>query len=250
MELAAGDVPRVRAGHPRTADPTQQIEALYPANYLAHSSASRSRSIYGRLKAMLGRLSARGVAAHIPRGGAVLEVGCGNGFVSRCCRDVRADIDLAGVDIGDVGVTGVPRLHVLPGPARGGRLRRRRFDVIYCSNLIEHVPDPFLFLEKCLAVLRPGGVIYGITPDHLSSTAMSSADTGPATTTRGTPSSSTTGTSSTSCERAGSSRSRSKARTGSGTCRWPTASSSSRGPRSEARFRRRDRAVPAFRSGR
>ena len=146
----------------------QQIEALYPANYLAHSSASGSQSIYGRLKTMLARRSARGVAAHVPPGGACLEVGCGNGSFLKVLRHVRDDIDLAGVDISDVNITGIPRFTFYKGQLEEVDFGDAAFDIIYCSNLIEHVPDPFLFLEKCLAVLRPGGVIYGITPDHLS----------------------------------------------------------------------------------
>ena len=145
-----------------------QIERLYPKNYAAHTGASRSRSIYGRLKAVLGRRSARGVARHIPPDGSCLEIGCGNGSFLSVLAEERGDIQLAGVDIVDVGVTDVPRFTFYKGQLEDVDFGGRRFDVIYCSNLIEHVPDPFLFLRKCAAILKPGGVIYGITPDHLS----------------------------------------------------------------------------------
>jgi SAM-dependent methyltransferase len=145
-----------------------QIEQLYPESYTAHGTASRSRSIYGRLKGVLGRRSARGVAKHIPPGGSCLEVGCGNGSFLSVLAETRDDIDLAGVDIVDAGVNGVPRFTFYRGQLEDVDFEGRQFDVIYCSNLIEHVPDPFRFLRKCASILKPGGAIYGITPDHLS----------------------------------------------------------------------------------
>lgn len=146
----------------------EQIEQLYPKGYMAHTPASRSRSIYGWLKSVLGRLSARGVARYIPPGGGCLEVGCGNASFLSLLGEARPDVDLAGVDIVDLGVAGIPRFSFYKGQLEEIDFGQRRFDVIYCSNLIEHVPDPFLFLRKCAAILRPAGVIYGITPNHLS----------------------------------------------------------------------------------
>lgn len=147
---------------------SSQIEQLYPSNYLAHSAASRSKSIYGRLKALLGRLGARGVSREIPAGGSCLEVGCGNGSFLRVLTEVRPDIQVAGVDIADVGVSGVPNFTFYRGQLEDVDFGERRFDVVYCSNLIEHVPDPLRFLRKVAELLKPDGVIYGITPDHLS----------------------------------------------------------------------------------
>lgn len=145
-----------------------EIERLYPQGYMAHTPASRSRSVYGWLKGVLGRRSARAVARHIPAGGSCLEVGCGNGSFLALLGEARGDVELAGVDIVDLGVAGVPRFTFYKGQLEAIDFGERRFDVIYCSNLIEHVPDPFVFLRKCAALLRPGGVIYGVTPDHLS----------------------------------------------------------------------------------
>jgi len=147
---------------------SDQIAHLYPGNYMAHGAASRSRSIYGRLKGILGRRSARGVAHHIPPGGTCLEVGCGNGsFLAELAR-VRDDVELVGVDIASVEIADLPRFTFYRGQLEEVDFGGRQVDVIYCSNLIEHVPDPFRFLHKCAAILRPGGIIYGITPDHLS----------------------------------------------------------------------------------
>jgi SAM-dependent methyltransferase len=145
-----------------------EIARLYPSDYLAHGGASASRSIYGRLKAVLGRLGARGVARHLPPGGAILEIGCGNGGFLRAVHARRPDVRCAGVDLVDVGVDGIPGFAFFHGQLEDVDLGGRTFDVVYCSNLIEHVPDPRRFLARAAAALAPGGVIYGVTPDHLS----------------------------------------------------------------------------------
>ena len=153
-----------------TQDPpvrAEEIERLYPPGYTAHTPASRSRSIYGALKSLLGGAAARAVARYIPAGGSCLEVGCGNGAFLARLAEARPDVELAGVDIVDLGVA-LPRFTFYPGQLEAIDFGTRRFDLVYCSNLIEHVPDPFAFLRKCAALLRPGGVLYGVTPDHLS----------------------------------------------------------------------------------
>jgi ubiquinone/menaquinone biosynthesis C-methylase UbiE len=146
----------------------EQIDALYPSNYLAHTPASNSSSLYGRVKALIGSSTARRVARHIPAGGSCIEVGCGNGAFLKILSEVRGDVELAGVDIRDLGLGDIPGVTFHDGQLEDIDFSGKRFDAVYCSNLIEHVPDPFRFLSKCAEILKPGGVIYGITPDHLS----------------------------------------------------------------------------------
>lgn len=145
-----------------------QIAGLYPPDYTAHTAASRSGSLYGRAKAWLNRRSAAAVARHVPASGRLLEVGCGNGAFLATVAGVRPDVRLDGVDIVDLGIRGIPGFEFHLGQLEQIDLGARRFDVIYASNLIEHVPDPRRFLERCAALLAPGGRLVGVTPDHLS----------------------------------------------------------------------------------
>ncbi|MBL9037523.1 MAG: class I SAM-dependent methyltransferase [Archangium sp.] len=50
----------------------------------------------------------------------------------------------------------------------------RQFDVIYMSELIEHVPNPVGFIERASQLLAPSGVLYLTTPnfDSLSRRAL------------------------------------------------------------------------------
>lgn len=144
------------------------IPKLYPSTYLAHSGSSRTRGIYGQLKSILGRRAAGLLARHVPQDGRVVEIGCGNGKFLSVLHGLRPDIRLAGVDIEDVNITDLPGFTFYHGQLEEVAIEPSSFDAVYCSNLIEHVPDPLTFLKKCHEVLKSGGVIIGITPDHLS----------------------------------------------------------------------------------
>ena len=43
--------------------------------------------------------------------------------------------------------------------------RFEAFDVVYCSEVIEHAPDANRFAASLASLLRPGGVLYLTTPD-------------------------------------------------------------------------------------
>lgn len=146
----------------------EEVPDLYPEDYLAHGSASRRRGVYGRLKEILARREAGRLARHVPSGGSVLEVGCGNGAFLAVLRRLRPDVALSGVDIEDCGIRDLARFTFHHGQLEQLALPAAAFDAVYCSNLIEHVPDPLAFLGRVREVLKPGGVMVGITPDHRS----------------------------------------------------------------------------------
>ena len=39
-----------------------------------------------------------------------------------------------------------------------------RFDAVWCSNFLEHVMSPHLFLLDCRQALRPGGLVIAVVP--------------------------------------------------------------------------------------
>lgn len=43
------------------------------------------------------------------------------------------------------------------------------FDNITLFHVLEHVPQPKQFLERCHSLLRPGGVLYVVVPNELRS---------------------------------------------------------------------------------
>jgi len=100
----------------------------------------------------------------------VLDVGCGDGTVSRLF--LEAGHRVFGVDIvpefvreaiekGIEAKTADVTEDGLPFPDRG-------MDVIYAGALIEHLYDPEFFLRECRRVLKEGGLLILSTPNIAS----------------------------------------------------------------------------------
>jgi SAM-dependent methyltransferase len=100
------------------------------------------------------------------RGGRFLDVGCNGGFMVQAARE--AGFDAFGIDIDAVSIAYAREhygahfetTHVEEFATRGGS-----FDLIYCSEVVEHVPQPLPFLAAIAAVLAPGGYLFITTPD-------------------------------------------------------------------------------------
>lgn len=145
-----------------------EIESLYPNNYMAHSAASGSKSIYGKLKSYLANRTAKRIANTIPPNGTFLEIGCGNGQLLETLASLRSDVELIGVDIKQTGIDQLSNFAFHHGQFENVDIEQKSIDVIYCSNLIEHVPDPLIFVRKIFQSLKTEGLLLGVTPDHHS----------------------------------------------------------------------------------
>lgn len=98
----------------------------------------------------------------------LLDIGCNYGFT------VKAGLDLGleafGIDIDGTAVAasqesfGSDKFRVVPVEdyAREGH----QYDMIYTSEVIEHVPDPDGFVEAIAKLLAPGGIAYITTPEN------------------------------------------------------------------------------------
>ena len=145
------------------------IPGLYPSNYLAHSAGSEGgKNVYSELKLMLAKRAAKQIVSRVPKNGVFLEIGCGNCHLIKLLAELRPDMSFVGVDIEKVDVGELPRFNFYHGQFETSDVPSQNADLIYCSNLIEHVPDPRRFLAKCADALKPGGTLYGVTPNHLS----------------------------------------------------------------------------------
>ena len=153
--------------HSPVLTPTE-IPSLYPDNYLAHTTASKAKGVYGYLKSVLANGTVKKCSKKIPSNGVFLEVGCGNGALLTKLSELRGDASFIGVDIKNVLKEELSSFEFFHGQLEDQDIPVGSVDVIYCSNLIEHVADPRLFLRKCKKILKPGGCIIGVTPDHLS----------------------------------------------------------------------------------
>ncbi|MFK8055203.1 MAG: class I SAM-dependent methyltransferase [Saprospiraceae bacterium] len=98
----------------------------------------------------------------------ILDVGCGNGWLSKMLQNDRNQV--VSLDISLINVKRV--LQNTPHPNHSGLvadvfnlpIQSNSFDTIVASEIIEHVHDPKEFIASLLNVLKPGGRLIISTP--------------------------------------------------------------------------------------
>lgn len=133
-------------------DPVADAQVL--AQLYAHSSfdygseVENIRRTYGRYLARL-----KG-----PKG-ALLEVGCGNGFFLEEAL-AQGYAEVWGVEPSQLAVAQAPprvQAHIRCDILRPGLFAPGSFDVICMFQVFDHLPDPGSLLPECLQLLKPGG---------------------------------------------------------------------------------------------
>ncbi|MDX2170055.1 MAG: class I SAM-dependent methyltransferase [Deltaproteobacteria bacterium] len=154
---------------PRPSDAA--LGVIYPPNYYAHSNyPDGRRSLFARLSERLFRARMRPVEAVVPLGPPTrwLEIGCGEGGIFASLQRLYGVRQVMGVDLSAAAVEVCRRKGFA---AHVGRFESfappggERFDVVFGSHVIEHVASPRDYVEKCFALLDPGGVCVFITPN-------------------------------------------------------------------------------------
>jgi SAM-dependent methyltransferase len=115
------------------------------------------------LQATYGRALAR-LEAGAPRRDALLEIGCGNGFLlqealRRGWKEVRGVEPSA-----DAVAKAPPELDgaIVRDVMRAGLFAPESFDAVCLFQVLDHIPDPVGLLEECFTVLRGGGQILAL----------------------------------------------------------------------------------------
>ncbi|HYD17512.1 MAG TPA: class I SAM-dependent methyltransferase, partial [Patescibacteria group bacterium] len=118
-----------------------------------------------KLKRSLGR--AKRILSEKPPGRKFLDIGCSVGFMTEAAR--RAGCEAYGIDIDDQAV-GIAKetfkdckfetIDIADLAKRGDK-----FDMVYMSEVIEHVPDPDGFMAAVAAVMNKDAVLYLTAPD-------------------------------------------------------------------------------------
>jgi 2-polyprenyl-3-methyl-5-hydroxy-6-metoxy-1,4-benzoquinol methylase len=147
-----------------------RLGALYPDDYLVYNASfkSASNALYSKLKNKLYSMRAQKVAKLIGPSGNILDIGCANGAFLLSMKQF-GDYGLYGLDIKNTGVNF--REHSID--FKEGHLEEleypdRFFDALILDNVLEHVPDPALFMRKVVSILKPGGYVFGTTPNFNS----------------------------------------------------------------------------------
>jgi SAM-dependent methyltransferase len=104
------------------------------------------------------------IAGHLPAGAAVLEIGAGTGAQARALRDRGVDIQAI-----EIGASNYAADRVFPIMDYDGRhipYPDASFDVVFSSNVLEHVKDLPALESEIKRVLKPGGKCVHIMPTH------------------------------------------------------------------------------------
>lgn len=96
-----------------------------------------------------------------------LDVGCNGGFGVEAARE--NGLEAVGIDLDAVSLAyakkNYPRGEYYHSPVERLPVSIEPFDIIYSSEVIEHVPNPHPFVEAISRLLKPGGIFYVTTPD-------------------------------------------------------------------------------------
>ena len=107
--------------------------------------------------------------AEVARGERVLDLGCGAGRFVAALRD--AGSDPVGVELAEAALERARRnvpgaeLHRI-APDGAIPLEDASVDLVWCSEVLEHVPDTASLLSEARRVLRTGGRLLVTTPSH------------------------------------------------------------------------------------
>lgn len=152
--------------------PLEVLERLYEEDYFASGKEGRGYASYAEREdeyLVTFAEEIRTISTFVPRG-SILDVGCAHGYFVRAA--LEAGYDAYGVDVSGSAVEAARRWvgnRVYKGRVETAReLRGQRFDVIYCSQLIEHIWDPVPFVCSLRDHLAEGGILVMVTPNTRS----------------------------------------------------------------------------------
>lgn len=97
------------------------------------------------------RVLSRMLAELIPPNAQVLDVGCGDGLISKCIKDVRTDVTIIGVDVLVRGHTHIP---VTAFDGKTIPAADSSHDVVMLIDVLHHTADPMVLLRQAKRVAR------------------------------------------------------------------------------------------------
>jgi 2-polyprenyl-3-methyl-5-hydroxy-6-metoxy-1,4-benzoquinol methylase len=150
--------------HPQPSD--EVLRRIYTESYFLGTTDERMRAQVADLKTATAQLYLDQLASQGIRGGRLLEVGCGDGYLLAAAE--RRGYEVTGVEYSVHAAqrarAGLARGQVLVGELSQVDLPAEAFDVCILADVIEHVRAPRSFLGTVREHLKPGGCLLIATP--------------------------------------------------------------------------------------
>ena len=99
--------------------------------------------------------------------GTFIDIGCNIGFTVEAARRLGYDATGLELDVETVKQAQVrfQQAEFMAGTAMDMAITGRRFDIVYCTDVLEHVIDVQYFAKTLAQLTRPGGILFLSTPD-------------------------------------------------------------------------------------
>lgn len=104
---------------------------------------------------------------YVPQTYRVLEVGCGDGYGLDVLK-AEGYQGVVGCDINPekLKVAASFGHSVVVQDVHNLGFRNHLFDAVYCTHMLEHTHDAYQAVREICRVVRPGGLVFVIVPDH------------------------------------------------------------------------------------
>lgn len=152
--------------------PFPDVEDLiraYSVDYHGYRTSAEKGRLYKLLFEVKDALFRRKALKSLPRGAAMLDVGCGSGeYLSRL--KVLEPQRLDGIDFNEkaVHLAREKGIDCWQGIFPDFPAESETYDVVFMNNYLEHTLSPCEELEKAARVLKPGGKLIGEVPNFRS----------------------------------------------------------------------------------
>lgn len=156
-ELLGGTLHRV----PRQPVPDSSFRATLARSIGLLRDFRHEQDDPARFYGALARDSAAQLASFAPLDGALLlDVGGGPGYFRDAFTARGATYLALDADVGELTGLGRAASGTVIGSGMALPFRDACLDVCYSSNVLEHVPDPWLMADEMVRVTRPGGLVF------------------------------------------------------------------------------------------
>lgn len=139
----------------------QELTDFYN-NY--HKSKQYKDKIKSKTKRARSRIASLGRRGNL----SFLDVGCNLGFATEAGRSLGYQALGVDVDVDAIERAAVlfPQAQFRCVPIDVLAAEGNKFDVIYCSEVIEHLVDPLQFLKDIRSVMKDDSILFLTTPDN------------------------------------------------------------------------------------